>query len=83
MSALTLGEFRALRAVRAGRVIRLYRGNGNVFRAEGVSKRALWQADKNGFIKDGPDCTGEMERRCKQILTPAGLDALMSAETRS
>jgi hypothetical protein len=74
----TLGERRALRAVQAGAVFRLYRSAGNVFRAPGISTRALWRLDSAGYIKDGPECTGILERRCKQVLTPAALSALIA-----
>lgn len=74
MTILTLGERRALRAVEAGDVVRVYRRNGNVFRPAGFA-RALWRLDKAGYIQDGPDYTEAVERTCKQILTKRGLAA--------
>ena len=71
MAMLTLGERRALRAVEAGRVVRIYRANGNVFHAPGISANALWRLERAGYLKDGP-ATGALERRCVQELTAFG-----------
>ena len=55
MSMLTLGERRALEAVHAGSVVRVYRSGGNILRGKGVSSAALWRLDAAKMIEDGPN----------------------------
>lgn len=75
---LSHGEVRALAAVAAGKVERVYRPKGHVLRGERVSSHILWHLDRRGFIADGPTTTGAgiVELRCTQALTAAGLQAL-------
>lgn len=53
MGALTLGELRALRAVKAGNAVRKYKANGNTLTGEGVSSAALRRLELAGLIRDG------------------------------
>lgn len=75
MALLTLGVRRALRAVAQGNAVRIYRANGNVLKADGISSHALWQLSKAKYIEDGPQCTGELEQRCVLVLTELGRSA--------
>lgn len=82
MSMLTLGERRALEAVHAGSVVRVYRSGGNILRGKGVSSAALWRLDAAKMIEDGPNAWGELERTCRQRLTAAGIVALSMTDRR-
>lgn len=74
-SKLTKAQHRALEAVAAGTVVRIYRGEGNVLKGPpGISSRTLWQLAENGWMRD----TGK-SARAPQVLTDAGRLALSKA----
>lgn len=73
---LTPAVFRALSAVDKGKVVRVYRRDGNSFRAgSGVSSVVLQRVEAGRLIAEGP-CTGAVERHCTMVLTRAG-EAMM------
>lgn len=68
---------KALRAVAAGRVERVYKAHGNVFKAAGTtSPTTLWRCEEAGLIEDGPTISGGMEITVRMKLTAKGLEAL-------
>lgn len=74
---LTPAARRALTAVEAGAVVRVYRSNGNILRGpKGTGANMLWWLDHRGLIADGRDATGGLEKTCTQVLTKAGREAL-------
>ena len=77
---LTAAERRALLAVASGKVVRIYRANGNVLRGpKGVGSMALWKLDHRKFITDGHSVKGVLTLQCRQIVTRAGSAALRKA----
>lgn len=81
---LTAAEIRALVAVTGGKVVRIYRSSGNILRGpKGVGASVLWKLDSKNFIADGSAAWGEMERTCRQVLTPAGRAALDAQSAHS
>ena len=71
---MTEAELRALRAVAAGKVTRVYHAKGNILRGpKGVSAGTLWRLDRKKLICDGPVTTGVINRTCQQVPTEAGL----------
>lgn len=84
MEGLTKGERRALEAVAAGKVERLYRNDGNVFKPpQGVSVRSLWFLDRKGLIRDGESDGGILQARIKMMLTPAGEYAMTTGNSKT
>ena len=74
---LTPAARRALEAVEAGKVVRVYRRDRNILRGpKGTGANILWWLDCRKLLKDGPDTAGCLEAVCTQILTQAGRDAL-------
>lgn len=74
---------RALRAVKAGEVVRKAgTRDSKLHGPKGVGSQALWLAKMNDFIKDGPETTGAMIRSTKQVLTDAGRAALEATQRR-
>lgn len=54
MIMVTAAEKRALEAVAAGRVSRIYRGDGNVLKGPpAVASATLWRLDRKGWLQDG------------------------------
>lgn len=70
---LTTAEFRALQAVDAGKVLRIYRTTGNILRGpQGMSANTLWRLDQKGLIHDGDRSWGVGATYCVQCPTAAG-----------
>jgi hypothetical protein len=72
---LTKAEWRALEAVDAGRVWRMYRPEGSVLKAQGISSATLWRLAERGYFKDAYNSGSH----AVQVLTPAGRAALAGA----
>lgn len=49
---LSLGERRAMRAVREGSVIRKYTAKGNTLMCGNISSAVLWRLEKRGYLID-------------------------------
>lgn len=73
--SITIAQHHALEAVAAGKVIRVYKENGNVFHGpQGVGARALWALDRLGLIEDErkADAASKYSTKFRQVLTTAG-----------
>ena len=78
---MTAAEKRALAAVDAGEVVRVYKSDRNILRGpRGVGAATLWRLEGNKLISDGGPCWGHLERTCRQVLTDAGRKALADQE---
>lgn len=77
--SLTDGELRALKAVASGDVVRVYKRDGNVFRAKGIGAQVLWRLAARRLIEDGPDRTAGLDVACTQVVTKAGEQAFADA----
>lgn len=77
---LVASDIKALKAVAAGGVTRVYKADRNVLKAKGVSSRVLWRLDGLGLLTDGGPVWGCLERTCRQVLTDAGRAALAASE---
>jgi hypothetical protein len=70
---ITNAQKRALVAVHQGEVVRVYMADKNILRGpKGISSSTLWRLDTMKLIGDGENYWGEIERTCRQILTPKG-----------
>jgi hypothetical protein len=71
---MTEAEMRALRAVAAGKVFRVYDAKGNILRGpKGVSAATLWRLDRKHLICDDQAGSG---RSYRQVPTKDGLALL-------
>lgn len=74
---LTEAQIRALRAVEAGQVVRIYRANGNILRGPaGVGAATLWRLHNMKLIEDGSGAGDAVSGRYTQVLTKGGRAAL-------
>ena len=79
MKNLTPSERRALEAVARGEVLRIYRKDGNTFRAPpGLGAATLWRLASRWLIADGATLHHGLDTHVRMQLTVRGKNALAS-----
>jgi len=82
--AFSAAEHRALQAVDAGVIERVYTLTGNILRTKlgnrPNSGKTLWRLFNAGLFEDGPTMQIASRIYCKQVLTDAGRKALAESQ---